>query len=142
LLQSDLNFGFQGADVNFTKKILYKHQLLPLAKAFQEICKVLCPSDQALLQVAEKAVQFAVEFEEIDSDSYSYRYPIDTKGTPSTKRHQIVNLRALHNSMQQFLAELETVDFGLNIKAYHAQKVYEILQNTIGAMSSQDGGAG
>ena len=130
----------QGEALDLSRKILYKHRLLPLANAFQQICEVLCPSDEGLLKIAEKAIQFAVEFEQIDKDSYSYRYPINTRGMPSTKQHQLVNLRALHNSMQEFLAELEVVDFGLSIEDYHAQKIFEILQETIGNILSGENG--
>ena len=121
---------FQGEALHaLKKKTLYTHRLLPLAEAFQRICEVLWPTEQDLLQIAERTVQFAMEFEQIDANSFSYRYPIDTKGMPSTKWHQVVNLRALHTSMQAFLAELEKVDFGFTVESCHAQEVYEILQN-------------
>lgn len=63
----------QGVDY----QCIYKHWLKPLAEAFQKICKVLFPFDPALLQLADKVRRYAVEFEQIDSDSFGYRYPID-----------------------------------------------------------------
>lgn len=121
---------------------IYKHRLVPLAKTFQEVCHILFPLDGALRQLSEKVLRYANEFEEIDKDSFGYRYPIDTKGNPSTKPHQVVNLFALHSSMKELLAELEIVDFGFDVEASQAQKIYEIIQNAETILASEDSEAG
>lgn len=123
-------------------QFVYKHRLKPLADTFQKICKALFPSDQALLQLAKKVLVYAVEFEQIDSDSFGYRYPIDTKGNHSTSHHQVVNLLAFHNSMQEFLGELEIVDFGFDVESSQAQEVYEIIQEAQTIIASENGEAG
>ena len=120
-------------------QFIYKHRLEPLADTFQKICKVLFPFDEELLQLANKVYLHAVEFEQIDRDSYGYRYPIDKKGNPSTQRNQIVNLSAFHNSMYELLSELEVVDFGLDVEALQAQEIYEIIQEAQRIIASENG---
>ena len=68
---------------------------------------------------------YAEEFEQIDKNSFSYRYPIDKKGKPSTKHHQVVNLCALYNSMQEMLNELARIDFSFDAEKYEAEEKYE-----------------
>jgi hypothetical protein len=123
-------------------QFIYKHRLQPLANTFQKICKALFPSDQALLQLAQKVLAYAVEFEQIDKESFGYRYPIDTHGNHSTSRNQMVNLLSLHNSMKELLGELEVVDFGFDVTAFQAQEVYEIIQEAQTIMASENDEAG
>jgi len=127
--------GSQSIDYQF----VFKHWLKPLAETFQKICKVFFPSDQELLQLADKVYKWAVEFEQIDSDSFGYRYPIDTNGNPSTSHAQVVNLLALHNSMNELLGALEIVDFGFDIEASQAQEIYEIIQEAQTKIASENG---
>ncbi len=107
---------------------VHHHKLVPLAQTFKRVCQVIFPSDQLLLQVADKVNLLAVEFEQIDKDSFSYRYPTDKQGNASTQHHQITNLLAIHQAMKALLEDLEIIDFGMDIEANQAQKVYEILQ--------------
>jgi len=109
-------------------QFIYTHKLKPLAETFQKICKVMFPSEHLLLQLANKVCKYAIEFEQIDSDSFGYRYPIDKKGNPSTNHHQIVNLFALHNSMKELLDELGNVDFGFDVGVEQTREIYEIMQ--------------
>ena len=106
---------------------IYTHSLVPLAEIFQKISAVLFPNQDNIFQLTTKVIRFATEFQEIDSHSFGYRYPINKKGDHSTKHHQIVNLLALHQSMQELFEELEIIDFGFDIEAYKAQEVYKII---------------
>jgi hypothetical protein len=123
-------------------QFIYKHRLQPLADTFQKMCKVLFSDDQALLQLAKKVLVYAVEFEQIDKESFGYRYPIDINGNHSTNCHQVVNLLTLHNTMKELLGELEIVDFGFDVTASQAQEVYEIVQEAQTIMISENGEAG
>ena len=116
---------------------LNKHQLLPFAKFFQNICRILFPKDKNLLELSNKVIQFADEFEQIDRGSYSYRYPITTKGKASTDPHQVVNLLSLHQSMQELLGDLEVVNLGLDIEEYKCQEIFEIIQGVKLFLSSK-----
>lgn len=131
-----------GQEIKNIEKNLNIHRLTPFAKAFKEICLVLFQSDQSLLLLAEKVNRFAVDFEKIDIESYAYRYPINTKGKISTKRNQEVNLLALHESMQEFLGELEVVDFGFDIEAFKTQEIYEVMQKAQSIIAYENSEAG
>ena len=102
------------------------HSLVPFAETFQKICAALFSHDNELLQLADKIIRFANEFEEIDLDSFSYRYPMGKKGNKITAHHQIVNLFSFHQSMQELLDELEIIDFGLDMTEDQAKEIYEI----------------
>jgi hypothetical protein len=131
-----------GQEIKNIEKNLNIHRLTPFAKAFKEICLVLFQSDQSLLPLAEKVNRFAVDFEKIDIGSYAYRYPINTKGKISTKRNQEVNLLALHESMQEFLGELEVVDLGFDIEAFKTQEIYEVMQKAQSIIAYENSEAG
>jgi hypothetical protein len=127
--------GSQSVDCQF----VYKHRLKPLAETLQKILTAFFPSDQPLLQHANKILQYAVEFEQIDKNSFGYRYPIDTEGNHSTSPDQVVNLLALHNSMQELLGELDTILFGFDIEASQAQEVYAIIREARIIIASENG---
>jgi len=112
-----------------------RHRLIPLAQSAGRVCQALFPADQSLLHIVNKAGRIASEFEEIDSDSYSYRYPIHRQGNASTKHHQLVNLLALHETMRDLLRELDTVDLGLSIETSKAQEIHEVLQEVQSVLS-------
>jgi len=113
------------------------HKLNPFSRIFKSICKKLFPTDELLLQIADKIDLIANEFEQIDSNSYSYRYPMNKNGNESTKHHQVVNLRAFHLTMQELLNELDTIDFGLNIEMDQAQEIYELMQEAHSVIASE-----
>lgn len=115
------------------------HKLSPFADSFKKICMLLFPSDQTLSRFADKVREYAVEFEQIDSDSYSYRYPVGKGGNPITSHHQVVNLHALHDSMNELLGELEVVEFGFEIKATQAEEIYEIILEVQSILASENG---
>lgn len=106
--------------------MLRRHRLVPLAETFQKVCHRLFSSDGALLELADEAHARATEFEQIDRDSFGYRYPIDTRSNPSTSAHQIVNLRALHNSMKDLLDKLNAAHFEFEDEADQAEYTREI----------------
>lgn len=124
------------------RKNLNIHQLTPFAKAFKRMCLLFFPSDRALIQLADKVNQYAIDFEKIDVESFAYRYPINKKGKAPTRPNQQVNLTALNTSMQVFLAELEIVDFGFDAEAFQAQELYEIMQNAQNMIESEDNEVG
>lgn len=105
------------------------HRLVPFAETFQKICATLFSGDNELLEIANKTVRFANEFEEIDFDSYSYRYPMDKKGYRITDYHQMVNLFSLHQSMKELLGQLEIIDLGFDLTEDQAQEIYEIIND-------------
>ncbi len=108
------------------------HDLNRLSQTVERLLSVLFPKDEGLHGVVTIVRETCAEFSSLDPKSDAYRYPIDSKGLPSTKRHQVVNLRALGNRMSSVLEDLDTIHFGLNIETDRAQEVYEIVQGLAG----------
>jgi len=104
------------------------HDLVSLSQTSGKVLALLFPNDEMLGRLKETVAALCNDWSEIDPGSYAYRYPIDTKGRASTKKHQVVNLRALSNRMADVLEDLDTVHFGLDMETYKAQELYEILE--------------
>ena len=66
----------------------------------------------------------------IDRSSHAYRYPVDKKGQPSTKRNQEITLGTLATRMAAVLEDLDTVHFGLNIETDKAEELYSLLSES------------
>ncbi len=110
-------------------KLYNFHTLKPLAEKATKILKTLFANDRDLINFSKKIVKVAKEFDEIDPDSYSYRYPINTKGEYSTKPNQIVNLESFSSELGELLTNLGVIDFGIDIETSQAQTLYEILES-------------
>lgn len=109
------------------------HNLVSLSQTAGKVLALLFPNDEMLGRLQATVSVLCKDWAEIDAGSYAYRYPIDTKGHPSTKKHQVVNLRALSNRMATVLEDLDTVHFGLDIETYEAQELYEIMEQFVPA---------
>jgi len=120
---------FAFKDINGIDFCLYNnHRLVSLAQNVDRIFRILFPNDQELSNIVAKINRVSSEFEEIDPDSQSYRYPIDKQGNASTKPHQIVNLMALHETMKELLVEMDMIDFGIDVETTKAQEIYEVFE--------------
>lgn len=104
------------------------HDLVDLSRTAGKVLSLLFPNDEMLGRLNATVTAICKDWAQIDPRSDAYRYPIDTKGRPSTKKHQVVNLRSLAISMAAILEDLDTVHFGLNIETYKARELYEILE--------------
>ncbi len=93
------------------QSFVHRHKLVPLARYFLKVCQIIFPGDKPLNELANKVVSYAIDIEELDSDSYAFRYPIDKKGFLSTNWHQIINLKKFHQSMYGLLRDLDVVVF-------------------------------
>lgn len=98
-----------------------KHVLSKLANLSSSILTNIYKRDDDLTIVIRNIRQIAIEFDELDKDSFSYRYPIDLKGNYSTKKHQILNISSLSNCMNELLSSLEVIDLGLDMDIYIAR---------------------
>jgi len=108
------------------------HRLVPLAKFFTEMSRLLYPGDTLVKQINKTVLQYAKEFEQIDPNSFSYRYPINTKGEASARSPQHVNLLSLHESMQKLLDDLDTVHFDMNAEEDWRREAYHIMLESAG----------
>jgi hypothetical protein len=107
------------------------HNLVDLAQTAGKVLALLFPKDEMLIGLNATVAAICNDWAQIDPRSDAYRYPIDTKGRPSTKQHQVVNLRSLATRMAAVLEDLDTVHFGLDIETYQAQELYEILEQFV-----------
>jgi hypothetical protein len=107
------------------------HDLIQLSGTVKSLLALLFPKDKELCKFITEVTEACHEFSEIDPRSDGYRYPIDSKGRPSTNRHQVVNLRAFAEHMSSVLDDLQTVHFGLNVEADMAEEVYEVVQGLL-----------
>jgi len=104
------------------------HDLVSLSRTAGQVLSLLFPNDVMLARLKTSVAVTCKDWSQIDPRSDAYRYPIDTKGRPSTKKHQVVNLRALATRMATILEDLNTVHFGLDIETHKAQELYEIME--------------
>ena len=111
------------------------HRLPPLASGAAQLLALLFPNDASLRMLMREISAICNDWNDLDPRSYAYRYPIDTQGKPSTKRHQVVNLRSLAFRMSKVLESLETLHFGLDIETDKAQEIYETVQQIITSAS-------
>ena len=114
-----------------SEQLKNNHDLISLSQTAGKVLALLFPNDEMLGRLNMNVATLCKDWSDIDPGSYAYRYPIDTKGRPSTKKHQVVNLRALSRRMADVLEDLDTVHFGLDIETYKAEELYEILEQFI-----------
>ena len=107
------------------------HDLEKLAQAAGLALMKVFPNDTGLSRLVERVAKSAVEFAEIDPDSFGYRYPVDRCGNHATARHQSIDLHAFHRHMDELLADLEVVDFGLDVESSRAQELYETVEEIL-----------
>jgi hypothetical protein len=107
------------------------HNLVSLSETAGKVLALLFPDDEVLARLRTNVAALCKDWAEIDPRSDAYRYPIDTKGRPSTKKHQVVNLRELSNRMAEVLKYLETVHFGLHLETCKAQELNQILEDFV-----------
>ena len=107
------------------------HNLADLSRTSGKVLSLLFPNDELLGRLNTTVAAICEDWSQIDPRSDAYRYPIDTKGRPSTKKHQVVNLRALATRMAAVLEDLDAVHFGLDLETYKAQELYEILEQFV-----------
>lgn len=116
-------------DIN--EQLKNNHDLVHLSQTACKLLSLLFPNDEGFRHLNNSIVEVCKDWSQIDARSDAYRYPIDWKGQPSTKRHQVVNLRALATHMSTVLGDLATVHFGLNVETDEAQELYEILEQFV-----------
>ncbi len=115
------------SDIDFS--LHNNHNLSSLASKATDMLNRMFPEDHGIVALANQILLTAREITEIDKDSFSYRYPIDVKGDPSTKVGQTINLKAFSIHMDNLLEQLEVLDFGMNIERDKAEEMYEFFES-------------
>jgi len=119
---------FKGVE-DIGERLYNTHNLIKLAANAERILLKAFPDDPDLHEFVQDVVSTAKEFSDIDPDSYSYRYPISTRGDYSTRLGQSVNLSSLSDHMDSLLENLDAINFGLNLETDIEQEVYEAYLN-------------
>lgn len=90
------------------------HNLNALAVEAARLLKQCFPNECKDTEITKKIVQTAHDFSKLDPHSYSYRYPVNKVGAASTKRNQIINIKAMSEHMDVLLSELELINDSIN----------------------------
>ena len=98
----------------------------------------LFPHDESLRAVTAEITKTCHEFSDIDSRSDGYRYPIDSKGHCSTKKHQVINLGSFAEHMSSVLEKLDIVHGGLYIETDLAQETYKAVEDLLSSLSDRE----
>ncbi|MBI2059332.1 MAG: hypothetical protein HYT87_06120 [Nitrospirae bacterium] len=113
------------------EQLQINHNLAELSRVAGKVLSLLFPNDEMLNRVNATVAAICADWSKIDPGSFAYRYPIVTKGLPTTERNQTVSLRALSTHMAAVLEDLDTVQFGLDMETYKAQELYGILEQFV-----------
>lgn len=123
--------------INYKKMVYLKikfensHELVYLSLLAKNFLTKLFPKDKKLKNVLEEIEEVCRQFELIDKSSFSFRYPIDTKGNFASKEHEIINIDSMYNTMEKYLNILETIQFGLDIENDNIYYLIEELNKAI-----------
>ena len=110
-------------------RLYNRHELGPIAHKAHQILMMLFPQDQELKSVAGNLLVVAGEISLVDSNSYSFRYPIRRDGRSTVENGQRVNLADLSSKMNGILDQLEVIDFGLDLTTDVAKEIYRLLES-------------
>lgn len=109
-------------------KLYNTHDLITLAKQARQVLFVLFPHDLDLNRIADDMIGLTQDISLIDSDSYTYRYPIDRKGNPAVPHEQCVALDEFRTLLDDLLEHLDTIDFGIQIETHTARELYSFIE--------------
>ena len=107
--------------------------LLPLIKRTFDAVGWTWHEDIEGLRTFEEVGELLQAFEKIDPGSYTFRYPVNTKGQPSVPHHFTFHMPTFCECMDAFLNMLEAAVMGLKVArdqimeaAYHEQNNTDI----------------
>ena len=141
VLHGDAIFKIQGNTLISNRTFLQKHSLLPflpLVKQTFDSVGWTWDLDVEGLQTFDEVEAQLRDFESVDLGSYTFRYPVDTKGNPSVPHHFMVHMPTFCKRMDALLKALEAAVMGLEVTedrmleaAYAAQADEEELNETL-----------
>ncbi len=132
VLHGDAIMQINGETLLTNRSLLQKHNLLPLLPLLKQTFDAVgCTWELDIegLHTFEEVEELLRDFEAVDIGSYTFRYPVDTKGNPSVPHHFMVHLPTFCNRMDALLESLEAAVMGLEVTgdrmleaAYYAQE--------------------
>lgn len=117
-LRGDVIIQLTGKALLTNRGLLQKHSLfpfLPLLKQTFDAVGWIWELDIEGLQTFEEVGELLRDFETVDQGSYTFRYPIDTKGDPSVPAHFMIHMPTFCKRMDALLESLEAALMGLDV---------------------------
>ena len=119
-----------GAPTN-RKRLFTTHRLLPLLPLLKQTFEAVGWTWELEingLRTYEEVEDLLRDFETVDPNSYTFRYPVDTEGHPSVPHHFMLHIPTFCKHMDALLESLEAAVMGLEVTkdemieaAYRAQ---------------------
>ena len=141
VLHGEAIMQINGKTLLTNRKLLQKHSLLPFLPLLKQTFDAVgwtWDLDIEGLRTFEEVEELLRDFETVDLGSYTFRYPIDTKGSPSVPHHFMVHMPTFCKRMDALLTFLEAAVMGLEVTedrmieaAYHAQEGLEELEGLL-----------
>jgi hypothetical protein len=114
------------------EKFLNDHNLQRVWKVVSDILKKISLGDEFTWQFEETVSKTCEELAELDPGSYTFRYPLDTKGTPTPAIGKRVNLSAFVEELNKVLEYLDTLGFALSATVGVAEEAFAPMVDAYG----------
>jgi hypothetical protein len=114
------------------EKFLKDHNLRIVCGVVSDILKKVSQGDEFTWSFEETVSRTCEELSELDPGSYMFRYPMDTKGTPTPGTRRRVNLSAFVGELNKVLEYLDTLGFALNATVGVAKEAFAEMIKTYG----------
>lgn len=131
VLHGEAIIQLNGKTLITNRSLLQKHSLLPFFPLLKQTFDAVgwtWDLDIEGLRTFEEVEALLRDFETVDIGSYTFRYPVDTKGNPSVPHHFMVHMPTFCKRMDALLESLEAAVMGLKVTqdsileaAYYAQ---------------------
>lgn len=118
VLRGDAIMQLTGKALLTNRGLLQKHSLLPFLPLLKQTFDAVgwtWELDIEGLHTFEEVGELLRDFETVDQGSYTFRYPIDTKGDPSVPAHFMVHMPTFCKRMDALLESLEAALMGLEV---------------------------
>lgn len=142
VLHGETILSINGETLLANRSILQRHTLhpfLPLLKRTFDAVGWTWDLDIEELKTFEEVEELLRNFDAVDVGSYTFRYPVDTRGNPSVPHHFMVHMPTFCRRMDALLESLEGAVMGLEVTeqemleaAYYAQEGMEELAEALG----------
>ncbi len=111
-----------------TDRIDKTHNLSFLLDKVRDILFRLFPENIWLKSfLDDKLTPIVKEYMDIDSGSFSFRYPTNSQGQCSTKPNICINVESMYKNLEPILEGLDAIDMGIEIETYQASEICEVL---------------
>jgi hypothetical protein len=142
VLHGETILSINGEMLLANRGILQRHTLqpfFPLLKRTFDAVGWTWDLDIEGLRTFDEVEELLRDFDTVDVGSYTFRYPVDTRGNPSVPHHFMVHMPTFCKRMDTLLESLEAAVMGLEVTerekleaAYHALLGMEELTEPLG----------